>query len=78
MRFDLVFKKSFGWILAALLAVAAYFQAAGISHLIGAAIAPAAAPAAPPLTPRARSIAAAALDHTTVASSILARNPLIP
>ena len=74
MRFDLVLKKSFGWILAALLAVAAYFQAAGISHLIGAAIAPAGVPTPPP-TPRARSIAAEALDHTTVASSILARNP---
>jgi general secretion pathway protein C len=80
MRFDLALKKSFGWILAALLAVAAYFQAAGISHLMGAAIAPADAPAPPP-APRARSLAAEALnlnlnlDHTTVASSILARNP---
>ena len=74
MRFDLALKKSFGWILAALLAVAAYFQAAGISHLIGAAIAPAGSPAPLP-APRARSLAAVTLDHTTVASSILARNP---
>ena len=74
MRFDLVLKKSFGWILAALIAVAAYFQAAGISHLIGTAIAPAGSPAPLP-TPRARSIAAVALDHTTEASAILARNP---
>lgn len=74
MRFDLVLKKSFGWILAALIAVAAYFQAAGITHLLGAAIAPAGSPAPLP-TSRARSIAAEALDHTTVASAILARNP---
>jgi general secretion pathway protein C len=74
MRFDLALKKSFGWIVAALIAIAAYFQAAGITHLLGAAIAPAGSPAPLP-TPRARSIAAAALDHTTVASAILARNP---
>lgn len=74
MRFDLALKKSFGWILAALIAVAAYFQAAGISHLIGGAIAPA-GPPAPPQTPRAGSIAAVALDHTTAAGAILARNP---
>lgn len=74
MRFDLALKKSFGWILAALIAVAAYFQAAGISHLIGVAIAPAAPPAPPP-SPRVGSIAAVALDHTTTASAILARNP---
>jgi general secretion pathway protein C len=74
MRFDLALKKSFGWILAALIAVAAYFQAAGITHLIGTAIAPAGS-SAPLTTLRGRSIAAVALDHTTDASAILARNP---
>ncbi len=83
MRIDWALKKSFGWIIAALLAIAAYFQAAGIAHLLAAAIALGGSPApAPP--PHARSAPggpggpgspAASLDHTTFASAILERNP---
>jgi general secretion pathway protein C len=74
MRIDWALKKSFGWVLAALLAIAAYFQAAGIAHLIASAIALGGPPApAPP--PHARSVPAVSLDHTTFASAILERNP---
>ena len=74
MRIDSALKKSFGWVLAALLAIAAYFQAAGIAHLVASAIALGGPPApAPP--PPVRSAPAAPLDHTTFASAILDRNP---
>ena len=74
MRIDSALKKSFGWVLAALLAIAAYFQAAGIAHLVASAIALGGPPApAPP--PPVRPAPAAPLDHTTFASAILDRNP---
>ncbi len=71
---DLALKKSFGWLIAALIAIAAYFQAAGISHLVGGAVG--LDRSAPPrLGPLARSFAAEAFDHSTAATAILARNP---
>jgi general secretion pathway protein C len=75
MRMDLALKKSFGWVIAALIAVAAYFQAAGISHLIGAAVGIDRTPVAPPAGPVARFFVADAFDHATTAAAILARNP---
>lgn len=75
MRIDLALKKGFGWIIAFLLAVAAYFQAAGITHLLGSAISEGRPPASAAPAAHARSIAAASVDHTTVAAAILERNP---
>jgi general secretion pathway protein C len=74
MRMDLALKKSFGWIIAALIAVAAYFQAAGISHLVGAVVGIDRSPS-PPLRPLARSFVGESFDHSTAATAILARNP---
>jgi general secretion pathway protein C len=74
MRFDSALKKSFGWVIAALLAVAAYFQAAGIAHLVAAAIV-LGGPPVPPPPPPVRVAPAVSLDHTTFASAILDRNP---
>jgi general secretion pathway protein C len=75
MRMDLALKKSFGWVIAALIAIAAYFQAAGISHLIGAAVGIDRSAVAPPAGPVARSFIAEKFDHSTAATAILARNP---
>ncbi len=74
MRFDLALKKSFGWLIAALIAIAAYFQAAGISHLLASAVAIDRS-ATPPSIPLARAFVAEAFDHSTAATAILARNP---
>ena len=75
MRMDLALKKSFGWVVAALIAVAAYFQAAGISHLIGATVGIDRAPVAPPAGPVPRFFVPEGFDHATTATAILARNP---
>jgi general secretion pathway protein C len=74
MRFDLALKKSFGWLIAALIAIAAYFQAAGISHLLASAVAIDRS-VSPPPSPLARAFVAEAFDHSTAATAILARNP---
>jgi general secretion pathway protein C len=75
MRIDWALKKGFGWITAVLIAIAAYFQAAGIAHLVGGAVAVGADDSPLPPSPRARSIAAETFDHSTAAATILARNP---
>jgi len=77
MRIDWALKKSFGWVIAALLATAAYFQAAGIAHLLASAVAFDGSPvrSPPPHARFAPSSAAESLDHTTLASAILDRNP---
>lgn len=75
MRMDLALKKSFGWVIAALIAVAAYFQAAGISHLVGAAVGIDRSPSPSPAGPIARSFVPEVFDHSTAATAILARNP---
>ena len=74
MRIDWALKKSFGWVLAALLAIAAYFQAAGIAHLVASAVVLGGPPDAPP-PPPVRFAPPASLDHTTFATAILDRNP---
>jgi general secretion pathway protein C len=74
MRMDLALKKSFGWLIAALIAIAAYFQAAGISHLLASAVAIDRS-VSPPPSPLVRAFVAEAFDHSTAATAILARNP---
>ncbi len=79
MGFDTALKRYFAGVILALLAVAAYFQASGITQLVGSALSPdekalvgssAAASRAP-----APVASAAADDHATSARWILERNP---
>ena len=74
MRVDWALQKSFGWVTAVLIAIAAYFQAAGIGRLVSSAIV-AGSPEPPASTMHARSFAPELFDHATVATAILARNP---
>jgi general secretion pathway protein C len=70
---DVVFKRSFPAVLCVLIATAAYFQASGISSLIGEVAlddAPEVAPGLPLRLP-----AAPPSEHATSAARILARNP---
>jgi len=76
MGFDAALKKYFSVVILALIAVAAYFQAQGITQLVGAklgldekAIVGALAPVAAPMK------AALGSDHETSARAILDRNP---
>jgi general secretion pathway protein C len=78
MGFDTALKRYFGGVILALIAMAAFFQASGITQLVGSALAPdekSLAGAAPSL-PRAPAAASAAPeDHATSARYILERNP---
>jgi general secretion pathway protein C len=74
MRMDLALRKGFGWVIGALIAIAAYFQAAGISHLLASAVAIDRSPITTP-GPIARTFTLEAFDHSTAATAILARNP---
>ena len=77
MGFDAVFKRYFAVVVCLLLGVAAYFQASGMTQLVGATVAldPAATPVAPAL-PRSGYMAPAANpDHASNAEPIIARNP---
>ncbi|HEY2406500.1 MAG TPA: type II secretion system protein GspC [Polyangiaceae bacterium] len=71
MAFDLLLKKYFPVLLLALVALVAYFQAAGLTQLIGSSIGGAVSSAAPPSTP-----APALGSHGRAnADSIISRNP---
>jgi general secretion pathway protein C len=78
MPVDIVLKRYFAGVILALVAVAAYFQAAGMTQLVGAAMSPdpraiagasSAAVRPPPPAPTAPD------DHVTSARAILDRNP---
>jgi len=79
MAFDTVLKRYFAGVILALIAVAAYFQASGITQLVGSALAPdnKSLAATPPMSIRSAAAAAAptAEDHATSARWILERNP---
>src|SRR5882724_6888538 len=77
MAFDTVLKRYFAGVILALIAVAAYFQASGITQLVGSALAPdnKALAATPPMSIRSASAAPTADDHATSARWILERNP---
>jgi general secretion pathway protein C len=76
MGFDTVLKRYFAGVILALIAVAAYFQASGITQLVGSALAPddksLASPAPMPVRPAA---APTPEDHAMSARWILERNP---
>jgi general secretion pathway protein C len=76
MGFDAIFKRYFPGVICLLIAVAAYFQAAGIGQLVAGSVAldPSSMPAnAPP--PKTIAIPTLSKDHETSADQILARNP---
>ena len=78
MGFDTALRRYFAFVILALIAVAAYFQASGITQLIGSSLAPddkgLAGPA--PTGPRVAAPATSAGDdHATSARWILERNP---
>src|SRR3954468_8625165 len=78
MGFDTALKRYFAGVILALIAVAAYFQASGITQLVGSALAPhrqslAGAAPAPPRAAGAASVAAE--DHATSARWILEKTP---
>src|SRR5262245_51818285 len=79
MGFDTALKRYFAGVILALIAVAAYFQASGITQLVGSALAPDEKSLAGSATPSPVRAAAAASatpdDHATSARSILDRNP---
>jgi general secretion pathway protein C len=78
MGFDTVLKRYFAGVILALIAVAAYFQASGITQLVGSALAPdekSLAGATPGPTRAAAAASAAPDDHATSARWILERNP---
>ncbi len=79
MAFDTVLKRYFAGVILALIAVAAYFQASGITQLVGSALSPdekSLAGATAPSIPRAAATASAAPeDHATSARWILEKNP---
>jgi general secretion pathway protein C len=72
VTFDLLLKKYFLGVVLAFVALAAYFQAAGVTQLLGAALA-GSAPSSVPLRPVA--VAAAAVIERPSADAIIARNP---
>jgi general secretion pathway protein C len=75
MKFEPMLRRNFGVVHLALIAVAAYFQASGITQVVGSAIAPSGVPLAAPAASRGTAPAHAALDHATSARAILDRNP---
>src|SRR4051812_5485568 len=79
MGLDTVLKRYFAGVILALIALAAYFQASGITQLVGSSLAPdeksvAAAASTTPRAPMAAS-SAAPEEHATSARWILERNP---
>ncbi len=72
MTFDLLLKKYFTGLVLALVALAAYFQAAGVTQLLGAAFSAPASSAAPV---RAAALVASAPRSRPTADAIIARNP---
>jgi general secretion pathway protein C len=77
MAFDAVLKRYFWVVLLALVAVAAYFQAAGITQVVGAAIAVDGKALFPSGTGTTKTFGAPAAsgDHTQSAAKIIERNP---
>ena len=78
MGLDIVLRRYFAGVVLVLLAVAAYFQASGVTQLVGASFAAdeKALAATPTASPKAaKQIAAPASDHVTSARAILDRNP---
>jgi general secretion pathway protein C len=77
MAFDTVLKRYFAGVILALVAVAAYFQASGMTQLVGAAMSPdpKTLVGAPSAQVRPPPVAPAADDHATSARAILDRNP---
>jgi general secretion pathway protein C len=77
MSFDAVLKRYFPVVLLALIAIAAYFQASGITQIVGTALAvdDKALLASGPLPVRAASTASQASVHTLSARKIIERNP---
>lgn len=78
MGFDTALRRYFAGVILALIAVAAYFQAAGITQLAGSALAPDDKGLAGPPVPRVHVAAPASSgpeDHTTSARWIMERNP---
>ncbi len=78
MGFDTALRRYFAGVILALIAVAAYFQAAGITQLAGSALAPDDKGLAGPPVPRSHAPAPASSapeDHTSSARWIMERNP---
>lgn len=78
MGFDTALKRYFAGVILALIAVAAYFQASGITQLVGSALAPdekSLAGAAAPARVRTAATSTVPDDHATSARWILERNP---
>ena len=77
MSLDAVLKRYFPVVLLALVAIAAYFQASGITQIIGSALAidDKALLASGPLPARAGPTASQAFVHTTSARRLIERNP---
>ncbi|MGK4007721.1 type II secretion system protein GspC [Sorangium sp. So ce1036] len=75
MDLDAAVKHQFRWIAGTMIAIAAYFQAAGVSHLIGRTIIPDGATRPAPLPHAALGAAAHDGLHATSAEAILRRNP---
>jgi len=78
MGFDTALKRYFAGVILALIAVAAYFQASGITQLVGSALAPdekSLAGAAASLPRAAGAASAVPEDHATSARWILEKNP---
>lgn len=77
MGIDAIIKRYFPAVVCALIAMAAYFQAAGMTQLVASSVAldPSAVASAPP-PPKARPVVPhGSQDHATSASLILSRNP---
>ncbi|WP_437762463.1 type II secretion system protein GspC [Sorangium sp. So ce281] len=77
MGIDAILKRYFPWVLGALIALAAYFQASGMGQLVLSSVAIDAPPAppSPPTRPASFGSTASSTDHTTSAAAILSRNP---
>ncbi|WP_437317085.1 type II secretion system protein GspC [Sorangium sp. So ce385] len=76
MGIDAILKRYFPWVLGALIALAAYFQASGMGQLVASSVAIDAPPAAAGPPPRPTSFGStASTDHATHAGPILSRNP---
>lgn len=76
MAVDKLFKRHFWAVILALVAIAAFFDAQGIMHVVGAGlVADDKQLSAPPLAARIPAAAPSANPHSTSADAILARNP---
>ncbi|WP_437296934.1 type II secretion system protein GspC [Sorangium sp. So ce426] len=77
MGIDAILKRYFPWVLGALIALAAYFQASGMGQLVASSVAIDAPPAppSPPTRPASFGSTASSTDHATSAAAILSRNP---